>query len=65
MRIIKRELWAQPKKSAKGQDYLLYCYQLDDGQEVETVTQFEEGTPVEVWYDEQWDKVKMRRGNDS
>lgn len=48
------------RKSKSDKDYDLYCYLLDDGTEVESVTKYDVGTPVTVWYDEQWDKLKIK-----
>lgn len=48
------------RKSKAGEPYDLYCYILDDGNEVESVTKYKINTPVTVWYDEQWDKVKLK-----
>lgn len=48
------------RKSKAGEDYDLYCYLLDDGTEVESVTQYKVNTPVTVWYDEVWDKLKLK-----
>lgn len=48
------------RKSKAGEPYDLYCYLLDDGSEVESVTKYEINTPVTVWYDEVWDKLKLK-----
>jgi hypothetical protein len=48
------------RKSKAGEDYDLYCYILDDGEEVESVTKYEVNTPVTVWYDDKWDKLKLK-----
>ena len=60
MRKIMAIKYQIKRKSKAGDDYDLYCYLLDDGTEVESVTKYEIYTPVVVWYDEQWDKLKLK-----
>ena len=48
------------RKSKEDKEYDLYCYLLDDGTEVESVTKYEVNTPVTVWYDDKWDKLKLK-----
>jgi len=61
MRRIKSIIWHQEKVSAKDQIYQLYCYQLDDGEEVESTEEFKVGEEVTTWFDDQWNKSKLRR----
>lgn len=60
MRKIMAIKYQISRKSKAGEPYDLYCYILDDGNEVESVTKYEIDTPVTVWYDEQWDKLKLK-----
>lgn len=52
--------WKITKESKEGKPYDLYCYLLDDGSEVETVREYKQGQNVVVWFDEVWNKAKMK-----
>lgn len=54
---LKRKL---NKLSAKQEPYTLYTYILDDGSEVDSLQEYPIGQRVEVWYDEEWNKSKLR-----
>lgn len=62
MRTIESIHSQQMKLSKDGVHYILYSYQLDDGSIVDSLMEFEPGTQVEVWFDEKWNKSKMRKG---
>lgn len=54
--VIKKEL-----VSKDGKPYNLYQYRLDDGSVVDTLQECELGEQVMVWYDDKWNKPKIRK----
>jgi hypothetical protein len=61
MRKIFKLLHKDKRVTAEGKGYTWYLYQLDDGSEVEAVRHFDCGERVEVYYDKNWDKVKIKK----
>jgi hypothetical protein len=61
MRTVIELIGEQPRISKDKKSYTLYLYRLDDGSEVESVQEFEIGEKVTVWYDDKYDKTKLRR----
>lgn len=49
------------RKSKDGKSYTLYTYILDDGEEIDSLQEFEIGEQVTTWYDEKYHKAKMRK----
>lgn len=61
MRTVIKEMYRVEKVSKKGVKYTLYCYQLDDGTEVEMTSQYNIGERVMVWWDNVYLKPKLKR----
>lgn len=49
------------KESKEGKEYTLTTVLLNDGMEVDTVQEIKIGDDVQIWYDEKWDKVKLKK----
>lgn len=49
------------RESAEGKEYTLTTVLLNDGMEVDTVQEIEVGDQVQVWFDDQWNKAKLRK----
>lgn len=60
MRVIMSLQWKIKKESKAGKEYDLYCYLLDDGMEVESLQPYDAGQKVVVWFDDQWNKAKIK-----
>ena len=61
MRKITRLVRKQAKTSSADKEYTLYTYRLDDGSEVDTLQEFEVGEEVSVWFDDKYNKSKLRK----
>lgn len=61
MRKIESIHTQQMKVSKDGSNYILYNYLLDDGSYVDSLQEYEPGDYVEVWYDDKWNKPKIRQ----
>lgn len=63
MKYIERRVMVQSRMSSKG-DYKLYTYSVIDAQgnkeNIDSLIEYERGDRVETWFDEQYNKVKMR-----
>jgi hypothetical protein len=59
-RIIKI-LGREKKVSKAGKDYVLTTLLIEDGTEVTTIDGFDEGDLVYLWYDEQYQRIKVKR----
>jgi hypothetical protein len=60
MRKVTRQTRAEKKTSSKGKTYILFTYELDDGQLVTSLQKFKAGDRVETWFDDAWGIPKMR-----
>jgi hypothetical protein len=64
LKIINRRVFYQTRQSAKG-EYILYTYEVIDDlgnkENIDTLQEFEKGDRVETWFDEQYNKPKMRK----
>lgn len=49
------------RESAEGKDYTLTTVLLNDGMEVDTVQEIEVGDQVQVWFDDKWNKAKLKK----
>ena len=61
MRKIKELVRKQAKTSSADKEYILYTYRLDDGSEVDTLQEFEIGEDFTVWFDDKYNKSKLRK----
>jgi hypothetical protein len=61
MRTVIELIGEQQRLSRDKKPYTLYLYRLDSGEEVESVQEFTIGERVTVWFDEQYNKSKLRR----
>jgi hypothetical protein len=63
LKIINRRVFYQTRQSAKG-EYVLYTYEVLDAQgnkeNIDSLIEYERGDRVETWFDEQYNKPKMR-----
>ena len=61
MRKIKELVRKHKKTSSADKEYILYTYRLDDGSEVDTLQEFEIGEECTVWFDDKYNKSKLRK----
>lgn len=63
MKIINRRVFYQTRQSPKG-EYVLYTYEVIDElgnkENIDSLTEYEKGDRVETWFDQQYNKPKMR-----
>jgi len=64
LKTINRRVFYQTRQSTKG-EYILYTYEVIDDlgnkENIDTLQEFEKGDRVETWFDEQYNKPKMRK----
>ena len=61
MRYVKSTSRQVMLEAKDGTNYILYTYLLDDGSLVDSLQEFEPDEPVSVWYDEKWNKAKLKK----
>ncbi len=61
MRTIVEKVWTQKRVSKKGAPYDIHLYLLDDGSEVESLQFFVPKEQVTVWYDDVYNKAKLKK----
>ena len=61
MRTITRLVRKENKVSADDKEYTFYLYQLDDGSEVGSLQEFKVGEEVSVWFDDRYNRSKLRK----
>jgi len=49
------------RESKEGKEYTLTTVLLNDGMEVDTVQEIEVGDQVQIWYDDEWNKTKLKK----
>lgn len=64
MKTINRRTFYQTRLKADGTEYTLYTYEVVDElgnkENIDTLQEFNKGDRVEVWFDSQYNKPKMR-----
>lgn len=66
MRLINRRTFYQARMKPDGTEYTLYTYEVgsttDHGTDlIDSLIEYQEGDRVEVWFDSQYDKPKMKK----
>ena len=64
MKIINRRTFYQTRIKADGSEYVLYSYEVVDDlgnkEVIDSLQEFKKGERVETWFDQQYNKPKMR-----
>lgn len=65
MKKINRRTFYQTRTKANGTEYILYRYEVGDEQgkkeEVDTLQEFEKDEEVIVWFDDRYNKPKLKK----
>lgn len=59
MRKVVDMMWQTKNLNKEGEKYDLYCYQLDDGSEVQSIRKYNKGEYVRHWFDDQYNRQKI------
>jgi len=59
-RYIEKRLYSENKRNHADKKYILHHYMLDDGMEVTSLQEFNEGDRVECWFDDNWGIPKIK-----
>lgn len=61
MKTVIKILSKVKRESAEGKEYTLTTVLLNDGMEVDTVQEIKVGDQVQVWFDDKWNKAKLKK----
>jgi hypothetical protein len=64
MKTVNRRTFYQTRQKADGTEYKLYSYEVIDElgnkEVIDSLQEFKKGERVETWFDQQYNKPKMR-----